>query len=241
LKAAAVSNCMVRWAALCSLLAASCVSTARAEDLEAHRLADIGDRVRACDACHGEQGRSADENYTPSIAGKTAGYLRQQLLSFRDGRRPQRIMQQMLAVLSDEYLGEIAAYYAAQPPARPERTSSASDATLAIGRALVERGDPARELPACRSCHGGALTGVEPATPGLIGLRAEYLMGQLGAWRAGVRRAVSPDCMAHVARLLTREESAAVAAWIASLPVSERHTAQPQLPHPPPLRCGAVP
>jgi cytochrome c553 len=238
---AAVSSYMVRWAALCSLLVACCASTARAEALDAHWLAEIGDRVRACDACHGEQGRSADESYTPSIAGKSAGYLRQQLLSFRDGRRPQRIMQQMLAALSDEYLGDIAAYYAAQRPARSERTSSASAATLALGRALVERGDPTRDLPGCQSCHGRALTGVEPATPGLIGLRAEYLMGQLGAWRAGVRQAVPPDCMAHVAQRLTREESAAVAAWIASLPVTEEHTALPHLPHPPPLPCGAVP
>lgn len=229
---------MIRAAFLCALLLAAGAS---ADDLDTHALAELGDRLQACDACHGKQGRSADENYTPSIAGKSAGYLRQQLLSFRDGRRPHRIMQQMLSVLSDEYLSEIAAYYAAQHPARPERTSAVSEEALALGRKLVEHGDPARDLPSCQSCHGDALTGVEPATPGLLGLRAEYLMGQLGAWRAGVRRAVEPDCMAHVARLLGRDEIPAVAAWIATLPVPETHAPLERLPQPPPLPCGAVP
>lgn len=65
--------------------------------------------MRACTACHGEAGRSAQAEYYPSIVGKPAGYLYQQLLNFRDGRRQQSEMQLMLAYLSDAYLQEIAA------------------------------------------------------------------------------------------------------------------------------------
>ena len=51
---------------------------------------------------------------------------------------------------------------------------------LARGEALVTHGDPQRGVPACAGCHGPALTGMEPAIPGLLGLRASYISAQLG-------------------------------------------------------------
>ena len=65
-------------ALLCSLLP----FTAHADEEE-----DFPARLRACAACHGERGRSAEEAYYPSIAGKPAGYLYAQLRNFREGRR----------------------------------------------------------------------------------------------------------------------------------------------------------
>ena len=44
-------------------------------------------RMRPCEACHGKEGRPAADGYYPRIAGKPAGYLYEQLLNFRDGRR----------------------------------------------------------------------------------------------------------------------------------------------------------
>src|SRR5690606_11535514 len=115
---------------------------------------DIADRLRACAACHGDSGRSPEEGYAPSIAGKPAGYLYEQLRNFRDGRRQNRVMQPMLAVLTDDYLEEIAAYYSTQAPASRVAERGTSAAMLAIGQAIVERGDPARGVPACQACHG---------------------------------------------------------------------------------------
>ena len=69
---------------------------------------------------------------------------------------------------------------------------------LARGQALVNQGDPQRGIPACVACHGPALTGMEPAIPGLLGLRRLY-RAQLGAWRYGTRTAAAPDCMQIVA------------------------------------------
>ncbi|HEY8519807.1 MAG TPA: c-type cytochrome [Gammaproteobacteria bacterium] len=204
-------------------------------------LADMERRLQACAACHGEEGRSAEETYAPSIAGKPAGYLHQQLKNFRDGRRQQRVMQQMLAYLSDDYLEAMAAYYAAQRPAVAARQGAVSPAMLERGRRLVEEGDPARDLPACVACHGERLLGVAPAIPGLIALSADYLAAQLGAWRAGSRKAAPPDCMAAVAGRLERDEIAAVTAWIASRPVPEKHAPAPGLTHELPLPCGGVP
>jgi cytochrome c553 len=228
-------NSMNAIAALWLSLPLACISLPAEAQHE-----DIAPRVEACAACHGPEGRSAEEAYYPSIAGKPAAYLYEQLRNFRDGRRLNRIMQGMLAFLSDEYLREIAAYYAAQRPARRVAERGTAEDVLARGRAIVERGDPARGLPACEACHGGDLLGFDPAIPGLLALSPDYLAAQLGAWRAGTRSAAAPDCMAAVAELLTADELAAATAWIASRPVPESHRPSATAPAELPLPCGAV-
>ena len=74
-------------------------------------------RVQACTACHGEQGRAAADGYYPRIAGKPAGYLFNQLTGFRDGRRHYALMVNLIEPLSgpvgEAYLREIAAHFAA--------------------------------------------------------------------------------------------------------------------------------
>lgn len=200
----------------------------------------MADRLKACAACHGEHGRSSAEGYYPSIAGKPVGYLHEQLRNFRDGRRHNAVMQQMLAYLSDDYLGEIALYYSAQNPALAVRQKITNAETLALGRKLVEQGDPTRHLPACQSCHGTQLLGVQPGIPGLLALPSDYLAAQLGAWRVGVREASAPDCMAQVAKRLSEADITAVTAWIASRPVPDPHRAAARLVSELPLRCGGV-
>jgi cytochrome c553 len=202
---------------------------------------DIEPRLEACAACHGAQGRSAEEAYYPSIAGKPAVYLYEQLRNFREGRRLNRVMQGMLAFLADDYLRAIAAYYAAQEPARRVAERGTGAAVLARGQAIVERGDPARGLPACAVCHGADLLGLDPAIPGLLALSPDYLAAQLGAWSAGTRSAAAPDCMAAVAKLLSPDEIAAATAWIASRPAPESHRPSAAAPAELPLPCGAVP
>ncbi|MEO6016219.1 MAG: c-type cytochrome, partial [Polaromonas sp.] len=68
----------------------------------------IAQRTLACTACHGPQGRAAPEGYYPRLAGKPAGYLYNQLLNFREGRRHYGLMTQLIEPLSDAYLMEIA-------------------------------------------------------------------------------------------------------------------------------------
>ena len=78
----------------------------------------------------------------------------------------------------------------------------------------MAHGDAAAGVPACSSCHGPHLTGMEPAIPGLLGLRASYISAQLGAWRYGTRTATAPDCMQIVAGHLTEEDVKAIAAFL---------------------------
>ncbi|MBV9118746.1 MAG: c-type cytochrome, partial [Acetobacteraceae bacterium] len=90
-------------------------------------------------------------------------------------------------------------------------------------------------------CHGSALTGMEPAIPGLVGLRPAYISAQLGAWRYGTRTAAAPDCMQVVAGHLTEEDVSAVAAYLASLPVPADPSPVPQGSLRTPLSCGSEP
>jgi cytochrome c553 len=187
---------------------------------------DLADRLKACTGCHGDQGRAGPDGYYPRIAGKPEGYLLQQLLHFRDGRRQGAAMRWMVQGLSDASLQEIASHFGRQHPPYPPPASAALRAAseagperMARGAQLALRGDAARELPACADCHGQALTGVAPSMPGLLGLPRDYLNAQLGAWRHGERRAAEPDCMAPVARALSLEDLTAVTTWLAAQPV----------------------
>src|SRR5262252_528862 len=124
-------------------------------------------RLRACVPCHGRQGEGTSNDYFPRLAGKPAGYLMNQLVAFRDGRRRYPPMNYLLGYLSDPYLREMAAYFAAlRPPPVPAAVADVSPALLTRGKVLVTTGDDTRSVPACSRCHGPALTGMEPAIPG---------------------------------------------------------------------------
>ena len=197
-------------------------------------------RIKACTACHAQQGRS--DAFFPRIAGKPAGYLYNQLRNFRDGRRQYPMMTYMVEHLPDAYLREIADYFAQQHPApRPAQTSAAAAGTLARGRQLVLQGDGASKIPACISCHGQQLAGVAPAIPGLLGLPRDYINAQFGAWKNGVRRAQAPDCMAAIAQRLSDADVSAISNWLATqvADASARPAAGVALPLP--LHCGSVP
>lgn len=202
----------------------------------------IAQRVVACAACHGKEGRATRDGYFPRIAGKPAGYLYKQLINFREGRRRYPAMNYMVAHLSDAYLREIADYFAAlQLPYPPAQAPLADTAALARGRALVNDGDKARQIPACTTCHGARLTGRLPAIPSLVGLSRDYLNAQFGAWRSGARQADAPDCMAEISRKLTSDDVAALSAWLASQPVPDTMHAEPAKSAALPMHCGSVP
>jgi len=202
----------------------------------------IAARVLACASCHGAQGQGTNDEYFPRLAGKPSGYLYNQLVAFRDGRRKYPPMNYLLEFLPDPFLKQIADYFAAQrPPLPTPSVPDVSDEILAKGKALVTQGEPGREIPACAGCHGPSFTGMEPAIPGLLGLRAKYISAQLGAWRYGTRTAAAPDCMQIVAGRLTEDNVKAIAAWLSSLPAPVDASPAPHGSLPMPLVCGSEP
>ena len=180
----------------------------------------MAQRTLACTACHGDQGRAGPDGYYPRIAGKPAGYLYNQLLNFREGRRHYALMTGLLDPLSNAYLKEVAEYFSAlNLPYPAPLASAASSTSLQRGETLAMRGDASINVPACTQCHGEALTGVEPNVPGLLGLPRDYLNAQLGSWITGQRRAHAPDCMAQVTRKMTADDVTAVSSWLAGRPL----------------------
>lgn len=204
----------------------------------------LSQRLLACSACHARvdaRGDPVNDSFFPRIGGKPAGYLVNQLQNFRDGRRSYPLMTYLVEHLPDDYLREIAGYYAAQAPAVLPPAPPPAAAVLARGRQLARDGDAARGIPACIACHGARLTGVQPAIPGLLGLPRDYLNAQFGAWRNGARRAHAPDCMATITARMSPDDVAAVAGWLAAQPspADARPDAAPLRPLP--LACGSIP
>lgn len=183
----------------------------------------MAERVKACTACHGPEDKEGRDAYYPRIAGKPEGYLFNQLRNFRDGRRYYQPMAWLLKGLPDQYLREMAAYFAslkqAFPPPEPMTLSSAEAERV---RRLIHEGDPPRNIPACVECHGKDLMGTAPFIPGLLGLPRIYVIAQFGNWQnGGLMRGQTPDCMSEIAKQLTPEEAVGVAKWLAAQPVSE--------------------
>jgi cytochrome c553 len=202
----------------------------------------IAQRVLACAPCHGAQGEGTDNAYFPRLAGKPAGYLRNQLVAFKNGRRHYPPMNYLLEFLTDDYLDEMADFFAAQHPPLPTPTvPDVSAEVLAHGKALVTQGDAGRGLPACQSCHGTALTGMEPGIPGLLGLRPSYISAQLGGWRYGTRTADAPDCMQIVAGHLTEDDVKSVAAFLAAQPAAKDPAPVAEGSYALPFTCGSQP
>lgn len=200
----------------------------------------MAQRMQACVACHGQEGRATNHGYFPRIAGKPAGYLYNQLVNFRDGKRQNATMAYLVDHMSDAYLREIAEYFAALDLPYPSpQTANAPAATLARGEQLVRQGDVARGIPACASCHGPAMTGVAPSMPGLLGLPRDYILAQFGAWRNGLRRAAAPDCMGEIARRLAPEDVSAMAIWLSAQPVRQGVAPAGSLAQKPSMECGS--
>ena len=201
----------------------------------------IEQRVKPCTACHGNEGRATREGYFPRIAGKPAGYLFNQLLNFRAGRRHFPMMTYMAQLQTDAYLHELADYFGAlRVPYAPPHPPNAPAAVLERGRQLVTEGDPTLAIPACNSCHGKRLLGVAPAVPGLLGVSQDYLTAQLGSWREGIRAAAAPDCMGQLVKRMRTDDLNAATTWLASQVVPEPADPETSFESRPPLECGSI-
>lgn len=194
---------------------------------------DISELTKPCEACHGNQGRAGPDGYYPRLAGKSAGYLYNQMENFAHGRRRYAMMQRMMAPLSPQYRQEMASYFSnlkVPYEAPPSKNPALSASQLARGKQLALLGDAKLDIPACNTCHGDQLMGNQSHVPGLLGLPSAYLGAQLSAWTLGERSTVSPDCMGDIAKRLSAEDAAAVTGWLATQDASNHVVkSKPQL------------
>lgn len=169
--------------------------------------------AQACVTCHGLNGRGNGAG-TPRLAGLDRGYLAAQMEGYASGRRRHPEMEAIARKLTPAQQQAVSAYYAdlrfvpgAEQPA-----------VQGMAARLYHRGDPARGLPSCASCHGDRGEGLGPANPPLGGQPAAYLAEQLDQWRASARRNDPGNVMLAISRQLSRPESAALAVYAAALP-----------------------
>jgi cytochrome c553 len=78
-----------------------------------HKPLTTAEWAQRCDRCHGVNGNSADPR-APALAGQRVDYLKKVLEAYRTGARRSAQMAAMSAVLSDEDIEKLAAYYARQ-------------------------------------------------------------------------------------------------------------------------------
>lgn len=171
-----------------------------------------------CLACHGLDGAGNAAGGFPRLAGLDVGYLRKQLLDYREGRRASPVMAPNVANMSDQQIEDVAAYYAAQDAPAPAPVEI-SEEQRALGEKLVERGDWANYLVPCKSCHGPGSQGVGATFPALAGQHASYISQQLHAWQRGERNNDANELMLAIAARLSEEQIAAVAAYLAQQPM----------------------
>jgi cytochrome c553 len=167
---------------------------------------------RECSTCHGAQGISVSPTF-PNLAGQQAPYLEVQLKAFRDRSRAdphaQAFMWGMAAQLTDSTIAGIAAYFAAQPPAKGK---PADPAEMAAGRKIFEEGIEAQQVPPCQSCHQKNAEGIA-VFPRLAGQHRGYLEKQLEVFATGLR---ANPIMHENAKNLTALQISQVAAFLSS-------------------------
>jgi cytochrome c553 len=139
----------------------------------------------ACQACHGPNGNSVNDQW-PSLAGQNAVYLSAQLTDFHKQVRlnPSGLMTAMGASLSEQDIADVAAFFSTQTPLGLEADPSYWKA----GEKLYRGGDHARNIPACMACHGPVGAG-NPAAgyPALRAQHSGYTLQQLAEYAADQR------------------------------------------------------
>ncbi len=169
----------------------------------------------SCQTCHGADGGGTAAAGFPRLAGLDAGYIEQQLLNFRSGKRSNPVMQPIAEALSKKEVTLVAAYYAALPV--PASTPEIGDAALlSKGATLATVGDWDHEIPACFQCHGPGGKGMGASFPAISGQSALYISNQIAAWKSGSRTNDPAGLMKSVADKLSADQVEAVSAFLAN-------------------------
>jgi cytochrome c553 len=168
--------------------------------------------AEGCAGCHGERGIAPDPQF-PNLAGQSAVAIYKQLHDYKSGSRVNEVMTGIAQSLEDQEIVDVSAHIssvaaATPPPGTPEMTDK--DVVR-----IVERGDPARGLPACNGCHGFN-SGGPIETPSLSRQSKNYLAGQLLAFKSAARQNDIYTRMRSVAAKLTDREIDLLATFYAT-------------------------
>ena len=121
-------------------------------------------------------------------------------------------MQGFAAILSDEDMLNVAAFYASKS-AKPGDAKDKD--TLLLGERIYRGGIADRQIAACAGCHSPNGAGIPAQYPRLSGQHGDYTVKQLTDFRDGKRG--NNNQMRDVAAKLNDREIKAVADYIAGL------------------------
>jgi len=168
-----------------------------------------------CATCHGDDGLSTDKDQIPNLAAQSDEAIFKELRDYATGARVWDLMAAPAQSLNPQQMADVAAFYAALPPARV--APAADGVSIEILR-LVHEGDPSRGIPGCDSCHGMSKSGPEGA-PFLVGHPASYLDAQLQNFATAARHNDLFERMRTIARELTRDETHQLAIYYGGNPL----------------------
>ena len=168
--------------------------------------------AEGCVACHGARGIASDPQ-NPNLAGQSAVAIYKQLQDYKTGSRVHELMTPIAQALEEEQIRAVSVHFASANRRSLDPTTAQVVDQDIVG--LVERGDPARGLPACNACHGFNAGGpIE--TPTLSHQNREYLARQLHAFKDGSRRNDIYTRMRSVSAKLTDAEINKLAVFYAT-------------------------
>jgi cytochrome c553 len=165
----------------------------------------LGDKIRLCSACHGEDGNSKMEKI-PSLAGQPAFFILNQLFLMREGVRKVEAMAPIVKDLKDDDLTSLSQHFAALASKRSDE---------AVDSELAKKGAELATKRRCGSCHLPNLAGQEQM-PRLARQRLDYLLESLKSYRDSPRPGADTAMSAEIAGA-TDADITALAHYAASL------------------------
>jgi cytochrome c553 len=170
-------------------------------------------KAATCSACHGMDGNSLSPEW-PNLASQHESYLLKQLAAFHAGQRQNVLMSPMAAILSDQDMADLAAYFSSQTV----RGGETDPSRLKLGQHVFRAGNVNTQVMACAGCHGPTGRGNPPAVfPSIQGQHATYVAAQLRAYKAGTRTTDPNQMMRNIAASLSEDEIDAVASYVQGL------------------------
>ena len=143
------------------------------------------------------------------------------------GSRSYSEMNRIARLLTPKEKKQLAYYFSQLPfqagQIKEAEEESAFGKNLAMGKEIVELGNVETGIPACISCHGLQLEGMQKVSPPLAGQPSSYIIKQLDHWQKGHRSNDEGDTMRNIAVKLTDSDKKNIAAYLATLPYRVNH------------------
>jgi cytochrome c553 len=173
-------------------------------------------KIEYCLTCHGVSGQGYRGYLTmPRLAGQQPQYIENQLNAFKQHRRLNPVMQNVVTGLTPGMIRPLAEYFRSLNP--PAHGGGPQDGA-ALGKRIFEVGLPDANVPACSVCHGPGAQGTRQI-PRLAGQLYWYVTKTLGNFNRerGQGGEDSSAVMAPIARNLSPAQISAIAAYVSSL------------------------